>query len=1238
MLSPESAGLYDLEKNKSAVKEGLKQFFPLETEDKILSIKDVEFSSPDLDPKDWRDIYKAITNKKSISTSIKPTFVLKDKSGKVISEKKLKIGEVPLLTNLDTFIVRGTQYNLPTQFRLKPGGYARRTNKGTPEVFINAKGKHSFRLFIDEDKKLLKLKIGQGSVPLLPILKAVGASDNDIKHILGPQLAAINDDVNHDTTISKAYKALFRKKLDTIDEGKNAIKEYFTEAELDADVNKITLGKPYKNISKEMLLDATGQLISLTRGDIEPVNRESLLFKSVHSVDDMLKDKLAKPIDAGLSKYKMKKKMLDNDDIGNIVDKTNFKKSIDQIFTTSKLSRYAPQANPIAILNTPFLTTLLGEGGVHNPDAVPAEAKLLQNSHMGFLDLIHTPESMSAGISLNLAFNTKKVGNELKTKVINVKTGKTEWKSLSELIGNPLAFPGEFTKDGNKWKPKRKRVHVILDDTHQNVISPSVKYMISAPQDMFDLAGNTIPFLQTNQGNRGMTSAKMSEQAVPLVNPERPLVETMVNGKPLLDTIGDRFSIKATAQGIVSAITDDNIIIKGSYGKIDHPLFRNLPLNDKTILDAKVLVSIGDRVKKGDLLADSNFTNSGKYSYGVNLNTAYMPYRGYNHEDATLITESAAEKLKSIHMQKVSIPISETSVSDLKKYRSYFPFGLNVKDAKKFDDDGIIRIGETLHPNDIVGAILKKNVLTGADSIISKLKKSAVAPMKDDSTFWKKSMPGIVTDKIKFKDRIDIFVKTEEPFKVGDKLCVDELTEFLTKDGWKFLLDISLRDEFCTLNPKTHRIEYQNPEQINIYDHDGNMFSYNDDIIDQVVTLEHHLYIRRLFECKYNLVVPEAIVGKQVYFLTGLSGLEMGQWECEHSTEYITTENIIHYKGKVGCPTTPNGIVYIRRNGKTSWTGNSGRHGNKHIVSKIIPDEFAPVTEHGEKIDIMIDPHGVPTRINPGQILENIAGKVADLRGKPFLVENFSGKDYRKLISEELSSLNKQFNIKVKDNKHPDKVTIHDPITGKNIDNISVGKAYITKLKHQVENKMSLRGINEAYTQDNQPIQGGGIGGQSIDKLTMNALLGYNARNLVKEMFSVKNNRNAGYWRAVIHKEIPPAPKPSFELKKFDGLLKTMGINTVSKGTSLKLSPFTDAQILEMSAGEIPNPVKMFKGKGVALTPDKDGLFGDIAGKFVGTKFNHIKVDEPFISPPYKDAVKTLLNVTNNELEDLINK
>jgi DNA-directed RNA polymerase beta subunit len=1075
MKTPIENGIYDYDAYLKGIEEAIKDANNIETDKRKLVVKEVKFGKLNANPESWADMKHAIMSKKTIGIPIRAKMELIDKeTGNRISTQTVKMGTAPIMTKLNSYIVDGNQYNIPTQLRLKHGAYPRRDEKGEVEIFNNVEGGVPFRTVIGADKGDIKLKIRQGTVPLYPILKILGESDIDIQDAIGKELYAINSNES-ENDIKRIYKAITKKEAPAnIDEAKSIIAQYFDKLRVDPDVTKTTLNKPYDKVDGKYLLDGVKKATEMIKNKESGENRNELAFKRAIGVDRMMNETITGYGKSWEYQGKAKSKMDKLDDISSILDTRKMGNKIKGVFTTSSISRLASQSNPIVIENMPYLTTLLGEGGISSQVSVPDDAKILQNSHMGFIDPNHTPESHMAGVTLTLSQDTKKDKEQIKTKVINLHTGKVEYKSTEELYNEPLAFPNEYKEVGGKYKPKEKMVHAIVNDKVEIEHGSDIKYMLYSPQGMFDIASNTIPFLQSNQGSRGMTSAKMSEQAISLDEPEIPYVQVTDHGISILEDIGSKYCTKAAISGEVTGIDDDYITIKGISGeKRKHELFNNIPLNDDSVLESRVKVAIGDRVKKGQIIADSNFTKDGILSTGVNLRTAYAPWHGWNFEDGIVITEDAAKKLRSVHMHKITIPKSEYGVHDLKKYTAYNPMKINNNDLRRYDPDGTIKPGQEVKPGDIMSAEMSKNILTGSDMLLSKLKKSAVNPYRDTSRTWDYDVAGIVTDKVHNKDGTDIYIKTKEDFKVGDKIVA--------------------------------------------------------------------------------------------------------------------------------------------------------RHGNKGIVTKIIPRDLAPVTESGEKIDVILDPQGVVPRINMGQIIENAAGKLAEKVNKTYDVENFSGRDYRQEISDEM----KRLGIK-------DKETITDPETGINIPNISTGNMYFMKLKHQVDKKISKRGISGGYTHNEQPTQGGGAGGQSIDKLTMNALLAYNARPLMKEMFSIKNNRNSDYWRAVQHGELPPAPQDSFELNKFKGLLQMMGVNTASKGTSIKLTPLTDRQIEEMSFGVIKDPTKTFKGKGSELVPDKDGLFGEAAGGMRGERFNHMDLEEEVVSPAYKDTIKTLLHLKDKEYNDML--
>lgn len=1066
--------LYDEKNARKQVAEALKEGFETEVAGKKLTLESIDFEDKYGDDVDWNSIKDAVIDNKTIGAKIKGTFDL-SKDGKSVAKKKMTLGTIPKLTNnLNSFLINGVFYDGHLQQRLRAGSYPRETERGEIEIFNNVNNSRPFRTIIEPKDEILKLRIGQAHIPMYPILRTLGISDSNMSNKIGKEILAKNQDVPYESSIKRAYKSIYREKPETLLEAEKGIREHFEGITTDPKINKKLLGEEHSVADGEYLLSTAGKLVRILKGKDTTANRDALQFKDIYNAEDFLGEGVANHLKRYSVQNKRMAKMKSTDDIEKIVNNNALKKSIEQSLTLSPIVQYSPQVNPIAILNNSKKTTLLGPGGIGGPHIVPKTAKQLQNSYIGLLDPTHTPTSRSAGISLYLAEDAKKDGKDLKSKVVNLRTGKTEWVTAEDMQNEGVALPGEFENKSGSWKPKNDKIHMVQDDKMKVVDFDIPKYAIPEAHGLFDISSNMVPFYHSNQGNRGVMSAKGEEQAVNLTDGELPLVDVKVGDKLISEQIGEKFSIKAKVGGKVAKVNKKEIVIKSKSGKKHkYQIFNDIPLNDASYLDSKVKVSVGDTVKKGDLLADSNFTQDGKYTYGTNLTTAFMPYKGHTFEDGVVITDRAADKLKSTHIEKVNIPLTENTVVDFNKYKAYSPYGIKKSQWENYDDDGTISVGKKVRKGDPLFAGLKENVLTGADSFLQKLKKSAVKPYKDNTISWDGDDEGEITDKKINRDSVDIYVKTTKKFKEGDKIV--------------------------------------------------------------------------------------------------------------------------------------------------------GRHGNKGIVSKIIKEENAPVTASGEKVELIIDPHSVPSRINPGQILENAAGKLADRTGKPYIVENFSGKNYLDDIKR-----------KLKENNIDEKEDLFDPIEGITIPKVAVGKSYITKLPQQVSKKLSARGLSGNYTQNEQPTRGGGAGGQSVGRLAMNAFLGYNARNLLEEAYSVKNNRNNAYWRAVQNGEIPPMPEGSFENEKLLALMKQMGVNVKDNGTTLKLSPLTDKDVEELSIGKIPNPTKLFRGKGVNLKAIKGGLFGEEAGGFRGNSFSHIELGDRIVNPAYEDAVKTLLGVTKKEYEEML--
>lgn len=1071
MQSSKEMGLYNEDKILKSVETRLKDIYNIDMGDKRLRLNAVTFGDYTYDPEDWAAIKDAKINRDTIGRPYFGDFELTNDKDEIIDKKRVKFGVLPVNTKLDNYLVDGNFYSVPVQFRLKPGAYTRETGRGDFEVFHNVKNGLPMRTFIDPQSKLMSIKIKQATVPLYSVLNTLGASDKEISRSLGDEIYRSNVVKNTDKDVNKLYRSLFNAPVPNITDAKTAINDYFAKLETTPKVNESTIKYPASKVDPRYLLESSRKLIDTVRGTAEPDNRDDLAHKDVFSIDDIVDDSLERIRKTHKLDWMVKRKLIDKDDIQKIVNRNDVNSALKGIFTSSAISRFSDQTNPLANEVNHLTTTLLGEGGIGSPDLVTQDAKQLQPSHMGFLDAAHTPESFSAGVTLFLANDTKKKGRELTTKVINLKTGEYEWLTAEKYHGENVAYPGEFVVASGQWVPDDDEV-ICISSGHHTVKHPStVRYMLASPDGLFDLTSNTVPFLQSNQANRLLTSSKMATQASPLAHPERPLIDVMVKGKSILDTVGDKYSVHADTAGVVTDIGADYITVSSPRGDIRHAMPHNLPLNSDAFLDAKPLVAIGDRVAKGQLLADTNTTVGGKLSTGVNLNVAYLPYKGLNYEDAVVISESAAKKLATEHLHRIHVP--REAILDMKKYRAYSPYDIKDVDVDRYDDMGIIKPGTTVSGDDILAASMQKRTFSVADSLIQRLKKSAVDPIKANPVLWDRSMRGVVTDVQKVRNGHDIYVKTIEPVLPGDKLV--------------------------------------------------------------------------------------------------------------------------------------------------------GRHGNKATVSIILPDHLTPRTEAGEPIDVIMDSLSVHPRINLGQLLETAAGKVARATGEPYNMQNFDGTDHRTNI---LSLMNKH--------SVPEKENIFDPSTGKTIPSVFTGVQYIHKLKHQVENKISARGIDEPYNINQQPTRGKGTGGQSIDNLTANILLSYNARNVLKDSFAIKNNPNREYWRAVQHGEIPPAPTAPYEHGKFEAMLKGMGVNTEHIGSKVRLAPLTDEMVRELSAGEVKEPYKTFRLMGDDIGPDKRGLFGEDVGGISGNVFNHMELPVRIAAPAYKDAIKAVLNITDKEYDKML--
>ena len=989
---------------------------------------------------------------------------------------------MPKVTNRHSYIVDGQERQIDNQWRLRPGVYSRRNDRGELESSFHLKGRSAFKVFFDPESAKFTMKKGDTHIPLYPLMREMGVSDEQLKEQWGPKILEANQEKGTADALERFYKATTRNKPKNPEEAKQFLQDFMSEAQMDPEVSELTLGKPFGKVSGESVAAATTKLLGISRGNVKPDARDSLMFKTFHSTEDFaaesIKNKSTEILRRVGNNLDRRKKIRD------VVAPDIFNRPIHNLFTGPGHSSRPDQTNPLEMISGAMKTTIMGEGGIKSEHTITDDAKMIDPSHLGFLDPIHTPEGSRTGVTLHLPLGANKKGQTVSVKMFNVKTGKMEDVDPKTAYHSNVVLPDQVRWQNGKPVPINKTVKFSgADNEIEEGSLKKADYVMAAPAQLFSVASNMVPFLQNNSGNRATYAGRQMEQAIPLKHREAPLVESVISaGKKatgLNEFMGKINSHTSPISGEVVSIKKDAIVVKGKDGKEKEvQIYDNFPLNDdKGFINSDPIVKIGDTVKRGQTLADSNFTKGGKLALGTNLKAAYVPFHGYNFEDGVVISEAASKKLTSEHMHRKGLDTTKEHTLSKGKFLSNFDSALTKEQAEKLDDDGVAKKGQLVKSGDILVAAMRKREETDEAKVRKRMHKSLAQPYDNVSVVWEGDHPGVVTNVVKRGRRTEVHVKTEEPAEIGDKI--------------------------------------------------------------------------------------------------------------------------------------------------------TGRHGNKGIITRIVPDHEMPKTKDGKNIEIALNPAGVPGRLNLGQVMETAAAKIAEKTGKTYRTQNFDGsKDKRADVAREL----KQHSIE-------DKEEVFDPKTGKSMGKVLVGPHYVHKLKHQVGKKMVARsgGPGYAYDRNKMPKGGGPHGAQALDSLGVYAMLAHGSTANLREMQTYKSNadNNDQFWSAIQSGDPLPPPRPTFAYNKFAALLKTAGVNMEKQGNSVNLMPLTDKQVLDLSNGPLKDAGKMLVGKN--LKEEKGGLFDkEVTGGRDGTKWSHIKLPEPMPNPVFEKSILSLTGLKQKELDGLM--
>lgn len=1082
-LSPEQ----QFDSIKASMAKSIQGVFPLKTKDgSTLELLSVDFSDGEISSADVRDQQRALREGKSWTVPVYGTFRLK-KGDVVKSEKKLLVMHLPKTTDRFGYVIDGNEFQILNQFRLKSGVYHRVAPNGdalaefnlqNPDQFANGK---SFKVRFEPESAVFYVDHRNSSVPLYHLMKSAGVSDEDLSSAWGPEILEKNRKKSNPTKTLSALKRAVGSEASGVEE-EGLFQKLLSKTKLLGETTEHTLGKKYESVSPDLLIRSTKKLLGITRGEIKEDDKTSLEYQSLHSAEDLLAGHFQRK--AGLLKAKIISGLEKQKSLRAAIPVDGFNSAVKSFFNTQLVAQ-PEQTNPLEMVSGSLKTTIMGEqGGIKSTYAISDQAKLINPSHLGFLDPIHTPEGDKTGVSLTIPLGADKKGNDIVSTFWSPSQKKRVQINARTALGSVVAFPDQYKQAGGGMVPLANKVKASKNGEIIYVSPKEVDYVVQSPRSMFGISSNLVPFLQNNQGNRAMTAARQQEQAVPLLHREAPLVQVQTDTGGTFEKIMGNFSARhSPVDGEVTRVGKDSIHIKDDKGQSHEvQVYKDFALKGNSLYDSEITAKTGDKVKKGQLLADSTFTKGGKLALGTNLRAAYMPFYGYNFEDGIVISEEAAKKLTSLHAHQKDMPFDSETILDKKKFLSQYIHAFQKPQLDNIGEDGVIKVGSKVKEGDPLLLALRKPTESQLRKRIMVFRRGRPDKFSNGSLVWDKEAPGVVTDVVHRGDQIVVYVKTEEPAQVGDKLV--------------------------------------------------------------------------------------------------------------------------------------------------------GRHGNKGVITRIVPQAEMPYSLDGkgerQHVDILMNPLGVPGRINLGQVLETVAGKIAKKTGKAYEVKNFDpGVDYLSQVKSDLQAQG------LTDKEH-----LIDPSTGKPFEqSVLTGDQYILKLKHQATKKISARsgsgGEGSFYDINHAPTGGAPHGGQSMGELGLYALLAHGARQNIYEMASYKTSKNDALWDAIREGSPIPPPKVPFAFDKFLKYMNGMRVNVRKEGNHLQLVPFTEEQIQAMSSGEIKDPGLVVRGKDVKPLPN--GLFDEkLTGGLQGTRWTHFKLTEPMPNPMFEDAIKKLTGLNDTKFRALV--
>lgn len=757
------------------VLEAVQKRFPIEDDDVRLELKDIKYEGPQSYTLEQQKA--ALLNNRRLGCSLVGTWRLTDKrTGQVLDERRDGVIRVPYYTDRGTIINNGNEYTVISQARLSPGVYVRRKQNGELESQFNVANGLGFRIGLDRSTGALNMSIGQGHVPLYPILSALGVSDEEMRKSWGNEVANVNIGRFDPRALDKVYARYAGRKADmnlTPQEKALFVTEALAGSKLDPDVVARTLGlENVDGVSGAVMLRAAQKLLNINRGAEEPDERDNPRFSKFYGVEDMMRERIDK--DAGRLTKSLLFRAKRDKSLARIA-RNALGPYLDTFLSGSGLAMPGEEANPLSILTQQSRITRLGEGGISSPDLVTPEARNVQGDYLGYVDFISGPESFGIGIDVRAALGTMKGSdNRLYNKMMDLRTGKTRYVALDDAASHTVAFPGQ--------DPNSPSLYAMRKGVPTMVPREEVDFMVPGFGNTVSMGINMTPMPTAVQAGRQFYMSKFWEQYLPQKEGEVPLVDSLMDdGKTTYSEFYGRKvgCLTAPFAGTVIKVNDKEIVVRGKDGKTHTAsIVQGLPFNRLSGITYIPQVKKGDEVAEGSILANSNFTNAktGAMSMGRNLKVAVLPApEGVSsYEDAIVISESAAKKLATSRLYNFEQDTKDGVGISRNKYLAAFPKAYTKEQADTIDENGVVKVGTVLHRDDPMILAIGPKMLSAEDAQLGKLSSVLRNALTDKSTKWEHDWPGVVTDVVAGPHGAKVLVKSEPPVKVGDKLAPEE--------------------------------------------------------------------------------------------------------------------------------------------------------------------------------------------------------------------------------------------------------------------------------------------------------------------------------------------------------------------------------------------------------------------------------------------------------------------------------